>query len=315
MNIKDYLSKEEISRFTARSDKQAWRTVILNWLLIIAIFAITAKWTNPLTIFLAVVFLGGRQLALAVLVHECGHKTLFATAKLNETVGYWFAAAPILQDQDQYAKMHLRHHRTAGTDQDPDLPNYQAYPIDKASFKRKIIRDLSGQTGIKLLSALFINATKQKNEDGTSNKLSLAQEEGLVAHSDDARRRALIMNGLMILSCALFGEVWLYLLWVAAFITSYMLIIRLRQIAEHAAVPDLFSIDPRDNTRTTYGNLLERLLLCPNNVNYHLEHHIMASVPCYHLKAFHQLLKERGAYSDSETIAPGYLSVFKQVVV
>ena len=46
----------------------------------------------------------------------------------------------------------LVHHRNAGTHDDPDLVNYQDYPVTKASFKRKIAPDLMGRTGVKILS-------------------------------------------------------------------------------------------------------------------------------------------------------------------
>ena len=107
---------------------------------------------------------------------------------------------------------------------------------------------------------------------------------------------------------------WLYLLWLGAMMTVHMLAVRLRQISEHAAVPDLNSSDPRDNTRTTYTNWFTRLWLGPNQVNYHLEHHLAAGVPAYHLKALHELLKARGAYNDTR-IFKGYTEVLNHAVV
>ena len=75
MKISDYLSKDEINRFTAKSDFHGWRLVLGNWLGIAAIFAVVAVYPNPATVVLAIVLLGGRQLGLAVLMHECGHRS------------------------------------------------------------------------------------------------------------------------------------------------------------------------------------------------------------------------------------------------
>ena len=75
MRISDYLSREQVAYFTGKSDLQAWRLVLGNWLAIAAIFALVAAWPNPLTIVLAIVMLAGRQLGLSVLMHECGHRT------------------------------------------------------------------------------------------------------------------------------------------------------------------------------------------------------------------------------------------------
>ncbi len=97
-----------------------------------------------------------------------------------------------------------------------------------------------------------------------------------------------------------------------AFVTSHMLVVRVRQAAEHAAVPDLFSLDPRDNTRTVRISPLERLFVAPHNINYHLEHHILASVPVYRLPRMHQLLIENGFYKDVDFVK-GYFSLLKHV--
>ena len=155
MKASDVLSSEELKFFTERSDARGAWIVLFNWGFIAAIFAVVALWTNPLTILLAIPLLGGRQMGLAVLMHEAGHKSLFRSVHLNEWVGQWLCAYPILGDCDAYGASHREHHRTAGTDADPDLPNYQDYPVSRASFLRKIKRDLTGQTGVKLLAGLF----------------------------------------------------------------------------------------------------------------------------------------------------------------
>jgi Fatty acid desaturase len=129
MKVSDYLSRDEVAYFTAKSDWQAWRMVLGNWLAIAAIFTVLAIWPNPLTILLALVLLAGRQLGLSVLMHDCGHHTLFKTARLNDVVGQWLCAMPVMNDQPSYAKGHLEHHRKAGSPEDPDLRNYQAYPV------------------------------------------------------------------------------------------------------------------------------------------------------------------------------------------
>ncbi len=300
MKIKEHLSKGEIAHFTAKSDFHGWRLLITNWLAIVAIFALVAAYSNPLTIVIAVVLLGGRQLGLAVLMHECGHRSLFDAAKLNDVLGQWLCALPIMNDLPSYARGHLRHHQAAGTPQDPDLPNYQAYPIARASFRRKVIRDLTGQTGIKLLSYLVKgSATAMSNEKRQGSKPLYQQ---------------IAVQLTMIFVLSLFGVAWLYLLWAVAYLTTFMLFIRLRQVAEHAAVPDLFDPDPRRNTRTVLPHWWERGLLAPNMVNYHMEHHFMASVPCYRLRELHRHLYRSGALGDMPVFV-GYRAVFRHAVV
>lgn len=302
MKIKDYLDKDEIRYFTRRSNLLAWRTVVVTWVTIFAIFAMVDTWTNPVTIVLAVILLAGRQLGLAVIVHECGHHTLFRTEALNRVVGQWLCGYVSLQDMYKYAAGHSYHHKLAGTPEDPDLPNYRAYPVTADSFRRKVIRDLTGQTGSKLLMFVLRRASEIFSSDPEVRRKALP-----FAHQ-------VLVAGLFATLLGVLFQPWFYLLWLAAFLSPYMLIVRIRQVAEHAAVPDLFAADPRLNTRTTIPTWWERLCFAPNYVNYHLEHHFMASVPCYHLRELHRRLKSRGAYEHTR-IFHGYLEVLRHTVL
>lgn len=300
MKISDYLERDDIARFTAKSNFHAWRLVLANWLAIALIFYVVATWTNPLTILLAIPLLAGRQLGLSVLMHEAGHRTLFRTPWLNDVVGQWLCALPVLSDQPSYASGHLEHHRKAGTREDPDLPNYQSYPVPRDSFRRKVIRDLSGQTGFKLLAHILRGAS------------------GII--SDQRRSSARPFLQQLLVQCVMFGMLyalgigWAYLLWAVAFLTCFMLIIRVRQVAEHAAVPDLFDPDPRLNTRTVEAPWWQRLLFAPNGVNFHMEHHFMASVPCYRLAALREHLRRQGAL-QGVPVFNGYGEVIRHAVV
>jgi len=299
MKISDYLDKNDIARFTAKSDLRAWGLVLGNWLMIIALLALAAAYPNPLVILLAMILLAGRQLGLSVLMHEAGHRTLFATPWLNDVVGQWLCAAPVLSDMPSYARGHLEHHRKAGSREDPDLPNYAAYPVSRDSFRRKVIRDLSGQTGYKLLRALARGVSGSMSREQRPGSLPVVQQ--------------------LIAQLALFGALWAagigwtYALWAGSFLTFYMLIIRVRQVAEHAAVPDLYDPDPRNNTRTVDAPWWQRMVFAPNGVNYHLEHHFMASVPCYRLADLRAHLRARHAL-DGVPVFRGYGELLRHAV-
>ncbi len=299
MKVSDYLSREDVERFTAKSDWHAFRLLLANWAMIFAIFFTVAAFPNPLTILAGIVLLAGRQLGLSVLMHDAGHRTLFRTPWLNEWVGQWLCALPVMNDQPSYARGHLEHHRKAGSHDDPDLPNYQAYPVSRESFRRKVIRDLTGQTGFKLISFIFRGAS------------------GVV--SSEKRKSAKPFLQQICVQLALFailwacGIGWTYLLWAVAFMTVFMLIVRIRQVAEHAAVPDLYDPDVRKNTRTVDAPWWQRLIFAPNGVNYHMEHHFMASVPCYRLKALRRHLQQQLAL-DGVPVFRGYGQLLRHAV-
>lgn len=295
----ELLSREERAALSRRSDLHAWALVGGTWLLVFMLLGLAGRFPGILTTLLVLILLPGRQLSLAVLMHEAGHRSLFERASTNRWVGQWLCALPTFADLDSYARGHLEHHRHAGTETDPDLANYRLYPISRASFRRKILRDLTGQTGIKLLAAVIaggagIVGRGQRKNSGLLLK-QLAAQAALFA------------------VLTLMGIGWTYWLWLATFLTTFMLVIRLRQIAEHAAVPDLFDLDPRRNTRTVVAPWWQHFLLAPSFVNYHMEHHYMAGVPCYRLKDLRALLKARGCLDDVAEFT-SYAQVFRAAV-
>ena len=301
MKITDYLSNTERKDFTRQSNWLAARMLTTNWLMVAGAFMLAHYWTNPLSIVIAIGIISGRLLGIGVIMHECGHNSFFASQRLNSFFGQWFAAKPVFDNLGQYARGHLKHHRYAGTVDDTDLPNYSAYPVEKSSFKRKMMRDISGQTGFRFMASRVI---------GTA---------GIFSADPEVRRQAQPYLSMWLTQVAMIAvlhftlSAWLYLLWIGSTMTLYMVFARLRQVAEHAAVPDALDRDPRMNARTTYANLLERLTVAPNYVNYHLEHHLMAAVPAYRLKRFHQLLKARGAYEETR-LYEGYVDVIRHVI-
>ena len=299
MNVSQILSADEMAQISVRSNWRAAWLYVCNYGLTLAIFAMMALWPNPLTIIVGIFLLGGRQLGFGVLVHECGHGTLFASRRLNEWAGHWLAAAPTFNNMSAYARGHLKHHRLAGTQADPDLPNYRDYPISRDRLRRKLWRDLTGQTGWKQTRGLFASFLHWSR---------LTPEQRLVL------ARGVMFNLGMLGAMVWLDVAWLYLTWWAAMLTSNRLISRLRQVAEHAHVPDLFDSDPRKNTRTVLAGWFDRLVFCPLGVNYHLEHHMMASVPVYNLPTMHRYLRAHGYYTGVE-FPKSYFEMLRNVTM
>ncbi|HVN84813.1 MAG TPA: fatty acid desaturase family protein [Candidatus Binatia bacterium] len=294
----DAFSRAEIDALLERSDGRAWLSIGANWGLVFAAFALVAWAPNPLTILIALVVIGARQLGCAIMMHEAAHRILFNSRQLNDWVGNWLCAFPVWGDLRPYRAYHLQHHAKTGTLDDPDLGLAAPFPVTRASLRRKIWRDLSGQTGWKRARATF--------------KRDLGLSRGRVARKDGAGVTALhgviITNAVLLALLTLWGYAALYLLWVVAWLTTYSLAMRIRSIAEHGMVPD--NADELRNTRTTLVNWWERLLIAPNRVNYHLEHHLLMTVPLYNLPRMHRMLRDRGIL-DRACVTRGYLEVLR----
>ncbi|MBT7879188.1 MAG: fatty acid desaturase family protein [Gammaproteobacteria bacterium] len=295
--IRELLTAEELARVTSKDDLRAACIVLFDWAMVIGLFVLAAAFPNPVTILFAVLLLGGRQMAFGVLVHETGHKSFFTSQSVNDFVATWLSGYWVFSDKDAYMKGHLVHHKDCGTVDDPDLKNFDAYPVSITSFKRKVLRDITGKIGWRRIVSIG-RSLYRFNELKPGVKKMLAG--------------GIICNLALLLALSVAGFAWLYALWVIAFMTSHMLITRIRQIAEHAAVPDHFDPDIRLNTRTIYISWLEALLVAPHGLNFHLEHHLMASVPIYRLRELHQLLLDKGYYEGIE-FPQGYLGLLRRV--
>ena len=178
---------------------------------------------------------------------------------------------------------------------DPDLVLSAPFPITKASYRRKFWRDISGQTGYEQRKAQILNALGDPAWPWRQR----------LRHFNEKLGPQILTNAILFAGLAAAGVWWAYpLLWLVPLLTWQMVITRIRNIAEHAVVPD--GDDPLRNTRTTRANLLERALIAPYFVNYHLEHHLLYYVPCYNLPrlhAHHDARAARGAHGGAAELS------------
>jgi fatty acid desaturase len=121
MNANDYLSKEEIQELLQKSDFKAAFEIADTWFWIIASFILVALWTNPLTIFLALWVIGGKQLGCAIIMHDTSHQALFKSKGANVIIGNLFGGYPLFIVLERYRPYHLAHHSHNGQDDAPDL--------------------------------------------------------------------------------------------------------------------------------------------------------------------------------------------------
>ena len=296
---KEILTGEQLQQVRSRSSIYGTYLVFHAWAVMIMAASMVAWMPNPATVLLAAMIIGSRQLGLAILMHEGAHGGLHRSPGLNHHLAQWFCAWPILADVDVYRQYHLQHHTNTLSEDDPDIVLTGHYPISRASLKRKLLRDLTGQSGYAQRKFQFLNALQSTS--ALSRWQHFWQELG----------PAMIVNALLFSMCLALGVWWLYFAcWVLPLLTWYQVVLRVRNIAEHAVVRGCD--DPFGSARTTYANWLERVFVCPYWVNYHLEHHLLIYVPCYRLPLFHRFLRENG-YLDRMQLTQGYLAVLREV--
>ncbi len=295
------LSAHEDQGLRERSNAVGLLLVLHAWVMVGLCMWVFATWTNPLTWVVCSALIGGRQLGLSILMHDAAHRVLMRHSAWNDAVGHWLAGGAVGSHLYDYRPYHLTHHRHTQQDDDPDLVLSAPFPITSAGLRRKIWRDLSGQTGLKQRIAQC-RAGLRKDGSVWQRIARLMRHE-----------RAFFVSNL-----CLFAVLWwldqpmLFVwMWVLPLLTWFQLFSRVRNIAEHAVTGN--RNDRLRNTRTTLANAWERLFVAPYWVNYHLEHHLYAFVPCWKLPSAHRLLVARGLASHME-ISPGYAAVLRQAV-
>lgn len=283
------------AQWRSLGERSRWRGLWLVahcWGVIGLAMVAGARW--PLLIPLCVMVIGTRQLGLFILMHDAAHGLLHPDRKVNDAVGLWLCSST-LRD---YRPYHLQHHRYVQQPEDPDLVLSAPFPITRASLRRKLLRDLTGQTFHKQR----IQPLLQRAPKGSP----LARDSQEVARD----RRFWIGNalGLAVFTAAGWWWVWV-LMWALPMVCWLPLVTRIRNIAEHALV-GVAQADPLRQARTTRAGWIERALIAPYWVNFHSEHHLFTNLPCWQLPKAHALLQQAGVTARME-VQPGYLPMLR----
>ncbi len=301
----------EIKALSATSDLAGWWAVVSIWGAIAIAFAALAVWPHPLTFVAAVIVIGGRQLALAILMHEASHYTLFRTRWLNDVAGNWLAGRFIWIDVRRYRTHHHLHHTKTGTHEDTDKSLVSPFPTSRASVARKLLRDATGLSVFRRFLGLVLMDMGVLKWTVAAEAVRLPRNGRSIGSYllEGAQNMfpVLLANGILFGALWALGHAWVYAAWAVAYATTFSLFLRIRSMAEHActeATPDMLR-----NTRSTRAGLLARMTVAPLRVNYHIEHHVLPAIPWFRLQEAHRLLRERGHVPPS----PTYLDVLRLV--
>ncbi|TFW12304.1 fatty acid desaturase [Brevundimonas intermedia] len=268
--------------------------------------AVIAGVLIPWLIPLCVMIVGTRQLGLAILMHEAAHGGLSKSPRLNDVLGHWLCAVPIGASLKAYRPYHLTHHRFAQQAEDPDLMLSAPFPVTPGSLRRKLIRDLTGQTFFKQRVLLPMAQARSSSPKGDS-----AHDYGSIVTGRSVLP-FLAFNAVLLAGFIVAGAWWAFFaLWLLPMATWFPMVTRLRNIAEHACVQGSAD-DPFRAARTTRASWWERAFIAPYWVNFHAEHHLFMHVPCWKLPRLHRAIHARPQAAAME-VAPGYVSVLKAV--
>ncbi len=288
------LTKETLQPFLVRRDAIAALYCMGVAAGMVLTFALLARYGNPWTFALAFVVIGAFQHHLSIIQHEAVHYSLFRRRWLNEFVGRLLGAYPVGFTM-AYRRTHLAHHRRLGSQDDPDLHNFEGFPSGPWPFFCNLIKNMTGLAAIRQFVGMMLERAGQRS------------------HSRKKRRAAaielacLVVTQVAIISIFIASghATWYLTLWLLPLVTVGKTLANLRNLAEHVDTSLLNSAVPR--WRTIYCNPIEAFFFAPANFNYHAEHHLYPTVPFYHLPALHRELMKNDTYKAQIDIRRGFL--------
>ncbi len=298
-DIPSALSQRELRDLSRISSVRALFHILAEWTLLVAAAYLCHRKGNFLVYLATVVWIATRQHALMILLHDGTHYRLFRNRKLNDWICEIVLAWPVLISARAYRRNHFAHHRYLNTDGDPDWVRRKGdpawvFPKGRAELAGLLLRDLMGFGAIALIK--LMRTVSSRDVD--------VQRSFLVARYGFY----LLVAGLALWMGAM--KV-LLLYWFVPLFTCLVFIFRIRSIAEHSGLRIQGSVYAQ--TRTTLPSMLERILIAPKNVNFHLEHHLYPSVPFYRLPKLHAMLAARPEFRDAH-ITRTYIGVLRECV-
>lgn len=279
------LTREELKSFMQRSDSKSFRRLAL-WLLLVVVTStlITLAW-NSWLIWPAMFVQGVVLVHFFSLQHECVHYTVFRTRWLNDLFGQICGLIIILPHRF-FRYEHCDHHTyTQITGEDPEqipmpktLGEYLYYISAIPYWRGKF-------------TELFRHASGNLSE---VEKRFIPKVEHAAVYRD--ARRMLAIYATIFFAMAVTG--WWGLIWywlIPLFLGEPVM--RWIRMTEHVGRPSVREMS--ENTRTSLVSAPWAFLCW--NMNYHAEHHYVASVPYHALPRLHEKLKdhihiEKGGY-------------------
>ncbi|AGK58734.1 fatty acid desaturase [Hyphomicrobium denitrificans 1NES1] len=156
------------------------------------------------------------------------------------------------------------------------------------------------------LTAVVITYFARLDED----KLPHAHVETVISHRTTNISRivymAILYAALTAIEVVGWGQAWRYfgLLWVAPLFTTFPLFMIMRQWVQHGNADR----GRYTNSRVFLVNPFIRYAVFPFGMDYHLPHHIYASVPHYKLHGLHELLLQDPEYREKGVVVEGYFN-------
>jgi fatty acid desaturase len=269
--------------------------IVLEWTAIVAAVWVTETLWHPLLYAAAVVWIGSRQHALAIMAHDGVHGLIVRRRWVNDLLAEVLLAWPVLVPFRSYRHVHRLHHRHLGTERDPDFARNRPDRLGRRGGALEFARIMLG-----------LNAEQR-------GLLAFFAWGDVAVESERLKTRPWLRGGYYALVLGAAGAVGgLSLLaqyWLVPLFTWFLFCMRLKGTAEHFAVEGR---EPLNLSRSIRPGALTRLLIAPKQVYCHIEHHLYPSVPHYRLRELQAQLMKQPEFAERAHVTGGYLAFLRE---
>lgn len=297
------ITSADLRRLGGKNNRAALTRFVVQYSLLVlsALSVITVAESSWWLLMPAIVLCGLLITSCFAPLHECSHKTAFASRRLNNVVS-WLAGLPLLFPPAAYREFHFEHHRhTHDPERDPEISaggeRFAMWPV----YAHEYFAVGSGLLLLALrlltLSALIIGP----NEWLWQKLMPFVREQARSEPVWQARTYGVVYALAIAAACY-----WLpQAIWLLPSLVIGHAALALYLASEHTGLPTKGSIF--DRTRTTFTNRIVMFFMW--NMPYHAEHHAYPSVPFHRLPELHQLARDELVHT-----APSYLRLHGGVI-
>ncbi|WP_216214822.1 fatty acid desaturase [Amycolatopsis aidingensis] len=251
-------------------------------------FEYFSLWAAIPVYVVAVFFIGGRQRALAGVLHMATHRAFMAHHRAGSVIGALFGGYPVLQSYTGYRASHLGEHhgRLGDPERDPDYRQYKDNGLCGDNLSRAALRRY---------------LWKVVSPRATASYILYLLRHRIVAEGERTSERWLRVALLaVVLGWAVLGGwwMWLLLLWFVPLVTTQVWIGAVAELMEHfPLIENAPRVDIYMSWNRVYGLAARFLLGEKDGEGFHLVHHLFPRTPMWRLRQVDAILRRDPEYA------------------
>jgi fatty acid desaturase len=246
-------------------------------------------WASIPVYLLAVYFIGGRQRAVAGVLHMAAHRAFMANHRVGTVLGSLLGGYPVLQSFTAYRASHLgEHHGQLGDpERDPDYRQYKdnglcGDNLGRPALNRYLRRVVGPRSTGSYILYLLRHRIWSKDEVPLERALRIA-----------------LLVAVLAWAVAAHWWLWLILLWFVPLVTTQVWIGAVAELMEHfPLIENAPRIDLYMSWNREYGFWTRFLFGEADGEGFHLVHHLFPRTPMWRLRQVDAILANDPEYAS-----------------